>query len=131
MQEEHQEAIEEHEQAVALLKDNIRNCDKQIQTIKYENIGLQSETHAKDKQIEKCENTINYLGELYVTHEKTPDLDNLGMIVRKYTSKDNDYHFDYPYYIVCIRRDAITTKRHWLKEKFYKKKQKNYGDCQP
>ena len=27
---EHQQAIEEHEQAIALLKDNLRNCDKQI-----------------------------------------------------------------------------------------------------
>ena len=100
MQEEPQQAIEEHEQAVALLKDNLRNYDKQTHAIKYENVGSQSETHAKDKQIEKCENTINHLRKRYFIHEKVPGLDKLGMMVRKYTSKDNDKYFDYPYYIV-------------------------------
>ena len=126
IQKEHQQAIEEHEQAVVLLKDNLRICDKQIQAIKYENVGSQSETHAKDKQIGKCENTINHLRELCVTREKIPDLDNLGMIVCKYTSKDNDKHFDYPYYIVHIQRHAITAKRIGYKKIF--KNQKDLGE---
>ena len=86
-QKEHQQAIEEHEQGIVLLKDNFRNCDKQIKAIKYENVGSQSETHAKDKQIGKCENTINHLRELCVTHEKIPDLDMHLIVLKKIMQK--------------------------------------------
>ena len=102
-------------------KDHVRHCSKQIQAIKY--VELQGEVNAKDMQIEQSENTINRLRKLYVVHAKIPGLDNLGMTVRKYTSKDNNKHFDYPYYIVCIQRHAITTKRKWLQEKLPKRKE--------
>ena len=103
MQNEHQQPIEEHEQAVALLKYKFRHCAIQTQAIKYENVELQGKINAKDMQIEQCENTINHLREIYVVHAKIPGLDNLGMIVHKYTSKDNGKHFNYPYYIVPIQ----------------------------
>ena len=64
---------------------------------------MQSKIIAKDTQIEQCEKTINHLRELYVAHAKIPGLDNLDMIARKYASQDNDKHFDYSYYIVCIQ----------------------------
>ena len=107
-----------------MLKENLRDCYKQIQATKNENVGLQVEIQGKDKHIEKCENTINHLRELYVAHAKIPGLDNLGMIVvRKYTSKDNGKHFNYPYYIVCIQRHAITTSRQWFQETFLESKE--------
>ena len=85
-------------------------------------VKLQCEIQANDKQIEKCENAISHLREIYVAHAKIPGLHNLGMIVRKYISKYNDKHFDYPYCVVCIQRYAITTQREWLQEKFSENK---------
>ena len=64
IQEEYQQPIEEHEQAVALLKYNLRHCAIQTQAIKYKNVELQGEINAKDMQIEQCENTINHLREI-------------------------------------------------------------------
>lgn len=37
----------------------------------------------------KYENTIDFVRESSVAHAKIPGLNNLGMIIRKYTSKDN------------------------------------------
>ena len=48
IQEEHQQAIEEYEQAIALFSDDLQDRDKQTQDIKYETVGLQREIHAKD-----------------------------------------------------------------------------------
>ena len=48
IQEEHQQAIEEYEQAVALFSDDLQDRDKQAQDIKYEIVGLQHKIHAKD-----------------------------------------------------------------------------------
>ena len=51
IQRQHQLAIEEHEQANALLSDDLQDRDNQIQTIQYENVGLQDEIRTKDQQI--------------------------------------------------------------------------------
>lgn len=40
------------------------------------------------------------------------------MTLCKHTFKDNEEHFDYPYYVPEDQSHAITTKRRWLKEKF-------------
>ena len=37
----------------------------------------------------KYENTIDFVRESSVAHAKIPGLNNLGMIIRKYTSNDN------------------------------------------
>lgn len=75
--------------------------------IKYQHVRLQGKIHANDQEIKRCENTTNRLREFYVDHAKKPGLDNVVMIVHKHTSKDNDIHFDYPYYIACMRRCAV------------------------
>lgn len=62
------------------------------------------------------ENTVNHLRERYLDHWKKPGLDNVVMIVRKLTSKDNDKYFDYLYYIGRIQRHTITTKWWLLQE---------------
>ena len=51
IQEEHQVATEEHEQAVALLNDDLQEPRNRIQAIQYEDIGLQGEIRAKGQQI--------------------------------------------------------------------------------
>lgn len=48
---------------------------------------------------------------------------NVVKIVPNNISKDNDEHFDYPYYIACIQRHGITTKRWSLQEKCSKSKE--------
>lgn len=45
------------------------------------------------------------------------------MAVCKHTSKDNDKHFDYQYYIACNKRYEILTKKQWLQEKFPERKE--------
>ena len=51
LQEDHRQAIEENESALALIND-------ELQAIQYANVGLQGEIRAKDHQIERCENRI-------------------------------------------------------------------------
>ena len=71
---------------------------------------MHDEIYAKDQQIGNWEDTINYLRECYNHHTTRPDLDNVIMIVRKHTSKDNYEHFDYQYYVAAIYRREPTTK---------------------
>ena len=111
LRKEHQQVIEERDSVMALLSDDLQDLDKQIQAIKYENVGLQGDINAKYQQIERCENTINRLRERYVAHAKNPYLDSLEIIIRKYTSTDNYEQFGYPYYVARIQRHAIGRKR--------------------
>ena len=96
---------------MALLIEDLQDRDKQIQAIKYENVGLQGDINPKYQQIERCENTINRLRERYVAHTKNPYLDSLEIIIRKYTSTDSYEQFGYPYYVARIQRHAIGRKR--------------------
>ena len=48
VEKERQQAIEEHDQEIALLHDDLKECDNQIQATRYENIGLQEEIRTKD-----------------------------------------------------------------------------------
>ena len=43
MKEDHQQAIEEKDATVALLNDDLQNCDNQIQAHKNENVSLQEQ----------------------------------------------------------------------------------------
>ena len=43
MEEEHQQAIEEKDAAIALLNDDLEVRDNQIQAIKYEDVALQAQ----------------------------------------------------------------------------------------
>ena len=40
--------IEEKDAALALIQDDLKDCDNQIRAIQYENVGLQGYTQAKD-----------------------------------------------------------------------------------
>ena len=61
MQAEHHLAIEEHEQAIALLNDDLQERDNQIQGIQYENVALQSQRDAYQGHLQRCEDTITHL----------------------------------------------------------------------
>ena len=51
MQEDHHLAIEEHEQAVALLNHDLREQDNRIQAIQYENVALQAQRDVYQTQL--------------------------------------------------------------------------------
>ena len=51
IQEEHRFAIEEHEQAIALLSHDLQERDNRMQAIQYKNVGLQCKIKARDQQI--------------------------------------------------------------------------------
>lgn len=92
-QEEHHQVVEEREQAVALLSDDLQDLEKNIQAIRYKNVGLQGKIKIKYQHFEKCKNTLNNLRECYVDHARDPATDSVIKIVKKnIISATNKYH---------------------------------------
>ena len=56
-----------------------------MQAIKYENVILQNEIHAKDQKIEISGNTINHLRERFVDHTRNLSKYNIVITVEKKT----------------------------------------------
>ena len=52
MQEKYRQAIEEKDAAIALLNDDLKNRDNQIQAIQYENVTLQAQRDAYKDQLQ-------------------------------------------------------------------------------
>ena len=82
IQEEHQQAIEEKDAAIALLNDDLKNRQ-------YENVSLQGQIRAKDQQIAALQR--RYVG--YLPNE---DKSNGISII----AKNND-EAEYPYISIC------------------------------
>lgn len=97
-----QQGLKEHYQAVALLSDNLQDLKKKMQAIKYENVRLQNEIHAKDQKIEISGNTINHLRELFVDHARNLSKYNV-ITVKKKTSATKKCH-DFLYSISRMQR---------------------------
>ena len=76
IQEEYLQVIEKIDAAFAFINDDLQDREDQIQTIQYENIGLQCEIRAKDQQIAAWQRR-------YVDHARDPDKDNIIIIVKK------------------------------------------------
>ena len=55
IQEEHQQAIEEKDAALAMLTDDLQGRDNQIQSIKYENVALQSQKDVYQAELQMQE----------------------------------------------------------------------------
>ena len=92
-QEEYQQVVEEREQAVALLRDDLQDLEKKIQTISYKNVGFQGKIKTKYQLFEKCKNTLSNLRECYIDHVRDPATDSVIKIVKKHTiSATNKYH---------------------------------------
>ena len=82
MEEDHQEAIKEKDTVLP-------HGDNQIQTIQYENVGLQGKIRAKNQQIAA-------LQERYVGHLSNEDKNNVISIITK-----NNEEAEYPYISIC------------------------------
>ena len=52
MQEKYRQAIEEKDAAIALLNDDLKNRDNQIQAIQYEKVTLQAQRDAYKDQLQ-------------------------------------------------------------------------------
>ena len=85
IQEKHRQANEEKDAAIALLNDNRKNHDNQIQAIQYENVALQAQRDVYKDQLQKCQDIIAHLRTRYVDHAKDPGKDNIVMIIEKNT----------------------------------------------
>ena len=117
--EEHQKAIDEKDMQMALLDDDLAGSQDLVRQLEYTNTEFQGEIRAKtkDQEIARRERENAMLRERCVDHCQDTGKDNVWMIARKHTCKDDDKHFDYPYYISRIQKRWITTKRRWLSEK--------------
>ena len=71
-QEKHQQAIEEKDAAIALLNDDLKNRDNQIQAFQYENVPLQAQRDVYKNQLQKCQEITAHLRTRYVDHAKDP-----------------------------------------------------------
>ena len=110
IQEKHRQAIEEKDARCALLNDDLKNHDKQIQAIQYENVAQQAQRDAYKDQLQKCQD-ITHLKTRHVPLAKDPGKDNVVMIIEKNTAPKEDEFYEYPYYIVRIKRRLFTTKK--------------------
>ena len=90
-------AIEEKDVAIALLNDEIKNCE-------YENMKLQAQRDVYQAELEKCEDTITHLRTRYVDHARDPSKDNIIITVRKHAQHANDKYHDLQYYVARIQR---------------------------
>ena len=103
--------LEDHQQTIT-------DCDNRIQTIEYENVGLQGEIRAYQAQLQVSQNRIAELVERYVDYCRNPGKDNIVIIVRKHTTPENDKYHNFPYYISRIQRRKRYVKLRWLERHF-------------
>ena len=81
-----EEIQEKHNQQTTQLQQAITGRDNQIQAIQYENVALQAQRDLYQTQLQRCEDTIPHLRELYVDHARDTDKDNIIIIVRKHNN---------------------------------------------
>ena len=74
IQEKHQRAIEEKAATIALLNDDLKNCERH-------NVALQAQRDVYKEQLLKCQDIITHLKKRYVPHAKDPGKDNIVMII--------------------------------------------------
>ena len=115
IQGKHRQAIEEKGTTIALLNDDLKNRDNQIQVIQYENVALQAQRDVYKDQLQKRQDIITHLK---TRHAKDPSKDKILKIIEKNTAPEEDEFYKYPYYIVRIQRRFITTKKRWFKVQY-------------
>ena len=93
MKENHRQAIEEKNAALALLNDGLQELDNRIQPIQYEKVGSQGEIRANDQQIATLQR--RYVG--YLSNE---DKNNGISIITK-----GNEEAEYPYISICGQHD--------------------------
>ena len=70
IQEKHQQAIDGNDAAIALLNDDLKNHDNQIQAIQYENVALQVQRDVCKDQLQKFQDIITHPRTGHVPHAK-------------------------------------------------------------
>ena len=118
MKEDHQQAIEKKDAALALLTDDLQDHDNQIQVIQYENVALQVQRDVYQAELQKFQDTITRLRTRYVPHARNLGKDNIIIIVRKHTTSASDKYHDLPYYVVKIQRRKRYVKLRWFDRHF-------------
>ena len=111
MKEDHQQAIEEKDEAIVLLNDDLKNRE-------HDNVALQAQRDVYKDQLQKCQDIITHLRTRHVPHAKDPDKGSIVMIIEKNTTPEEDEFCEYPYYIARIQQRFITTKRRWFKAQY-------------
>ena len=111
MKEDHQQAIEEKDAAIALLNDHLQNRE-------YENVALQAQKDVYQAELQKYQDIITHLETRYVPHAKNPGKDNIVIIVRKHTTPANDKYDGLPYYVARIQRRKRYVKLRWFDRHF-------------
>ena len=99
---------------IALMNDDLQDCDNQIQAIKYENVALQAQRDVYQAELQRCQDTITHLRARCVDHARGPGKDNIIIIVRKHTTPANDTFHDLSYYIARIQQRKRYVKLRWL-----------------
>ena len=74
MKEDHQQAIEEKDAAIALLNDDLKIRE-------HDNVALQAQRDVYKEQLQKCQDIITHLKTLHVPYSKDPAKDNNVMII--------------------------------------------------
>ena len=75
---------------IALLADDLQDCNNQTQAIQYENMALQAQKDVYQAESQKCQDAITHLKTRYVLDARDPDKDNIIIIVHKHTTSTND-----------------------------------------
>ena len=118
MKEDHQQAIEEKDAALALINDDLQGRDNQLQPIWYENVALQAQRDVYLAQLQRCQDTIIHLRTRYVDHARDPGKDNIIIIVQKHATSVNDKYHELPYYVTRIQRRKRYVKLIWFDRHF-------------
>ena len=71
-------AIEEKDAALALLNDDLKNCE-------YENVALQVHSNVYQAQLQKCQDSITHLKTRHVDHRRDSSKDKIIITVQKKT----------------------------------------------
>ena len=61
MKQDHQQSIEEKKATIALLADDLQDCNNQTQAIQYENMALQAQKDVYQAESQKCQDAITHL----------------------------------------------------------------------
>ena len=104
--------VEEKDVALALIHDDLRDSDNQIQAIQHENVALQAQRDVCQTQLQRCEITITHLRTHYVDYARDPDKYNIIIIVRKNATSANDK--DLSYYVSRIQLHKRYVKLRWF-----------------
>jgi len=81
--------VQEKDTQLALINDDLTESQELVRHLEFNNTGFQGELRAKDQEIAR-------LHERVVPHAMNFGKNNVVMIVRKHTRKNDDCHFEFP-----------------------------------